>query len=1060
MAIFTYSYRPVPIIWSRFWRFLFVILVVCLPMIVAAQSATITGRVTNSKSEPIKVVSIGVKGISIGTVTDETGHYSLRIPATNGTLIFSSIGYANQEAPINGRNEINIILKPESSTLDEVVVVAYGSVKKKDLTGSVAQVNMPDFHAAPVTSLDQALAGRVAGVQVSNSDGQPGSNANIVIRGLSSITNGTSPLYVVDGFPLVDGNLNSINPSDIESIEVLKDASASALYGSRASAGVIIVTTKRGKAGAPQVTYDAYYGIQEDPKEIPLMNSYNYLKMAYEIDPTDITTEYFVNGLTLNSYQNAPSIDFEKLVFRVAPYQNHNLAVRGGNDKTQYSISTNIQDQDGVIVNSGFKRYQGRFTLDQKVNDKLKVGINANYAYSLSNGTAVSAGSFSQTTNILYGVWGYRPVSPPGVNLVDLANDPGLPFGNTSSDYVTNPLLDMENRINLSKNTGITANAYAEYSILPNLVLRVTGGVTNTLIETDALYNANTSQGGLYSNTGPNGSIYFGSSNSLLNENTLTYTKAFNQDNHLNILAGFTNQVANTANHGFAATGIPNNDILAQGLDALSDAPVGATTNTSTSSRWALESYLARVNYDYKSTYLLTGTFRTDGVSRFAPGDKWGYFPSAAFAWRMINEDFMKQLTFLSDAKLRISWGATGNSNVGDFAYLTQITFPVANSYSYDNGTPSPGSIINTLGNAALKWETTYQTDIGYDVGFFNERISLTFDYYKKIIDNLLLNAQLPYTTGVSNAYENIGKMQNSGLEFSLNTINIQSRKFSWTSNFNISFNRNKVLALANNQQYMTSNISWNTNYNNSSPYIAVVGQPLGQMYGYVFGGVYQYSDFNKLPNGTYLLKPNIPTNGNARANIKPGDEMIKDLNGDGVINSYDQTVIGNGLPKYVGGFSNNFTYKGFDLGIFLQWSVGNDILNANDLVFNGGANNGFTNQYATYENRWEPTNPSNIYPRIGGVLAGDYTSNVIEDGSYLRVKTVSFGYTFTQSVLNVLDIKRLRVYASAQNLFTITKYPGEDPDVSTHNSALTPGFDYSAYPNARTIVFGLSAGF
>ncbi|ANI90613.1 SusC/RagA family TonB-linked outer membrane protein [Arachidicoccus ginsenosidimutans] len=1028
----------------------------------SAQTRPVSGKVTDETGKVLQGVTILIKGTKLWTLSDALGKFSIPNAPSAGTLHFSIVGYEEKDITVKaGTQTYNVVLKSISGNLNDVMVVGYGTVKKKDLTGAVGSVDMNDFHQAPVTSFDQGLAGRLAGVQVSNSDGQPGSNANIVIRGVSSITNSTSPLIVVDGFPLADGNLNSINPDDIESINVLKDASASALYGSRASAGVIIITTKRGKTGAPEITYDGYVGMQENPKEIPVMDAYNYLKMASELDSVNVAETYFTDGKTLDSYKNSPSLNFQKLVFRNALYQNHNLTLRGGSGGTKYSLSANALNQNGVVINSGFKRYQSRFTLDQNVGKNLKVGINTNYAYSEAHGAPLSApGANSYTSNVLYGVWGYRPIAGPGIDLLSQANDPSLQFGNVYSDYITNPLIDLENSLNLTKNTAITANAYAEYSFIPALKLRVTGGYTHTLVEVDALYNANTSRGGLYSNSGPNGSIYYRSYTSLLNENTLTYNKTFNRKHHLNVLAGFTNQSTKTGNHGFSATQIPNADILAQGLDALANGPAGNVIATSTSSRWALVSYLARVNYDYNSTYLLTASYRRDGVSRFAPGQKWGNFPSVALAWRMINENFMKRIKFLSDAKLRLSWGETGNSNVSDFAYLSQITFPVANGYSYNNGTPSNGAIISALGNSALKWETTYQTDIGYDIGFLNQRISLTFDYYKKIIDNLLLNASLPYTTGVSNAFENIGKMQNSGEEFTLNTVNIQTKKFSWTSNFNISFNRNKVLALANGQKYMTTTIGWNTNYNNSAPYISVVGQPIGQMYGYIFDGIYQYSDFNKLPNGAYALKPDIPTNGNARANIKPGDEKIKDINGDGVVNAYDQTIIGNGLPKYVGGFGNNFTYAGFNLGVFLQWSVGNDILDANDLVFAGGSNNPYTNQYAVYENRWSPTNPSNVYARAGGTRVGYYTSNVIKDGSFLRVKTVSLGYSFSKAVLKHLHLKQLKIYVSAQNLFTITKYPGEDPEVSTHNSALTPGFDYSAYPNARTIVFGLSTTF
>jgi TonB-linked SusC/RagA family outer membrane protein len=1025
------------------------------PVLLHAQGITVSGTVTDETGGLLPGVSIGLKGTTKGTTTDVGGNFKIAVPDANATLIFSFIGYTKQEVELKGHKDVIVKLLPIADNLTEVVVVGYGSTKKKDLTGSVASVNMQDFDKAPVKSFDEALGGRIAGVQVSSNDGQPGSVANIVIRGAGSITQDNSPLYVVDGFPLENANNNSINPADIESIDVLKDASATAIYGARGSNGVVIITTKRGKKGPPQVSYNGYYGIQKNPKTIPVMDPYNFVKLALELDPTNTPLTYFTNGLTLDSYKNMPALDLQDQLYRNAPFQNHDLAIRGGSDDTKYSVSTNYQDQDGIIINSGFSRIQGRFTLDQNVNSKIKVGINTNYSYSRYYGAPISASNYSASISTLYSVWGYRPVSGTGTDLSNLLYDPGLAQNNVYSDYRVNPIVDLQNRLNQTKNNNLDANAYAEYEIINGLKLRVTGGISTVNSEVDAFYGSSTASGGPYSANGVNGSIYYNTSSTWLNENTLTYNHTFNNAHHLTALIGFTNQFDNTGTHGFSASQVPNES---QGLDALGQST--SLTATSSTSRWGLESYLGRVNYDYKSKYLLTASFRADGSSKFAPENRWGYFPSGSVAWRMNAEDFLKDSKLISDAKLRLSYGETGNNRVGDFAYLSQINFPVTSGYSYDNANPSLAAVISAFGNQGLKWETTTQTDIGYDLGLFNQRISVTADVYRKVTNNLLLNASLPYTTGASSAFKNIGKMQNQGLELTLNTINIQNKNFTWQSNFNISFNRNKVLALTQNQEYLTTNVTFDTRYNNSSPYIAVLGQPVGQMYGYVFDGVYQYSDFDKLPNGSYSLKPNIPTNGNARANIKPGDEKIKDLNGDGVVNAQDLTVIGRGLPLNTGGFSNNFTYKNFDLNVFLQWSYGNDLINANRLVFEGStSNNPYLNQYATYENRWEPTNPSNTYYRAGGGLS-DYTSNVVEDGSYLKLKTVSLGYNLPQSVLAKIKIHSIRIYSSAQNLYTWTKYTGPDPEVSTRNSTLTPGFDYAAYPYARTIVFGLNATF
>jgi TonB-linked SusC/RagA family outer membrane protein len=1055
MALFTPDHRHVPILKYRFLRCCFILLVLLLPAFAFAQNKTVTGTVTDEKGETLPGVSVTIKGTGTATVTDIAGHYAIKVPDLNGALVFSFIGYVKREEPIKSRVLVNIAMKAEINNLNEVVVVGYGSTKRKDLTGSVAAVNMADFEKAPVKSFDEALGGRIAGVQVSSNDGQPGSVANIVVRGPGSITQDNSPLYVVDGFPLESANNNSINPADIETIDVLKDASATAIYGSRGANGVIMITTKRGKNGAPQVTYNGYYGVQKNPKTIAVMDPYNFVKMALELDPTNTPLTYFTNGQTLDSYKNMAGLNLQDQLYRVAPYQNHDIALRGGNDQTRYSVSANYQNQDGVIINSGFNRIQGRVTLDQNINSKIKVGINANYANSNSYGAPIAASNFSASISTLYGVWGYRPVTGTGTDLSDQLYDPGLAQSNVYSDYRVNPIIDLQNRINKTKANNLDANAYFDYEIISGLKLRVTGGISTINNETDAFYNSSTSNGGPYSSSGVNGSIYYNTASTWLNENTLSYTKTFHNDHHLTALVGFTNQFSNTGVHGFNAAQVPNES---QGLDALGQST--SLTATSTTSRWGLESYLGRVNYDYKSKYLLTASFRADGSSKFAPENRWGYFPSGSVAWRMINEDFLKNSTLVSDAKLRVSYGQTGNNRVSDFAYLSQINFPVGSSYSYNNANPSLSAVIAAFGNAGLKWETTTQTDIGYDLGLFKQRITLTADVYRKVTNNLLLNASLPYTTGASNAFKNVGKMQNQGLELTLNTINIQSKGFTWTSNFNISFNQNKVLALTENQQYLATTVTFDTKYNNITPYIAVLGQPVGQMYGYIFDGVYQYSDFDKLPNGTYALKPNVPTNSNARANIKPGDVKFKDLNGDGVINAQDLTIIGRGLPINTGGFSNNFTYKNFDLNVFLQWSYGNDLINANRMIFEGNtSNNPYLNQYATYDNRWEPNNPSNTYYRAGGGINA-YSSNIIEDGSYLKLKTVSLGYTLPASVLSKVKIHSVRIYTSAQNLYTWTNYSGPDPEVSTRNSTLTPGFDYAAYPHSRTIVFGLNATF
>ncbi len=1028
-----------------------------LPLVGHTQTLSVSGSVKDESNAALPGVSISVKGTALRTASDIKGNYRLNVTDKNAVLIFSYIGYEKLEKPIDGLKTINVVMQSKDNGLNEVVVVGYGTVKKGDLTGAISQVKMSDLEKAPVKSFDDALAGRLAGVNVTANDGQPGTVNNIVIRGAGSVTQDNSPLYVVDGFPLEDGANNSINPGDIASIDVLKDASSTAIYGARGANGVIMITTKRGKNGPPVISYDGYYGIQKNQTAQALMSPYEYVRYQQEINPANVASLYFSNGQTLESYRDVSGLDLQKQVYQTGSSQSHSLAIRGGNDKTKYAISGNILNQQGLIISSGFKRYQGRIALDQTVNNHLKVGANVNYSNSVSSGTIVgqAPANSSVTVSLLYAVWGYRPVSGNGQAIDDDLFDPAID-ANLNSDYRVNPIISARNELRNARVNNLIANAYAECQLVPNLTLKVSGGITNNMLRTEAFNNSQTSSGNSRNVNGVNGSIYYTPVNTWLNENTLTYKKTFNKDHVLSVLGGYTMQGNTSGTSGYFAINVPNESL---GLDGLDESP--SITATSISSRWGLASFLGRVNYSYKSRYLLTASFRSDGSSKFAKGHQWGYFPSGAFAWRMSSEDFMKNLSFISDAKLRISYGSTGNNRVGDFAYLSQINFPASSVYSYNNGTPLKGTTLAAIGNPNLKWETTRQTNIGYDLGLFRDKIGLTVDWYRKITHDLLLNATLPYTTGIGSAFKNVGTMQNQGLEFTLNTINIKNKSFSWGSNFNISFNKNKVLALTENQTSLKSSVNFSSGWNDNPAYIAVVGQPVAQMYGPLWDGVYQYADFDKTPQGKYVLKDNVTTNGNDRSIIQPGDIKYKDLNGDGVVNSNDFTIMGRGLPIHNGGFTNNFTYKGFDLNVFFQWVYGNDLINANRLIFEGNGNaNRNLNQFAGYADRWEPDNPSNTLFRAGGQGPTYFSSRVIEDGSYLRLKTVSLGYNLPAKYLKDINMHSARIYISGQNLYTWTKYSGPDPEVSVRNSTLTPGFDYSAYPNPRTIVFGLNVSF
>ena len=1027
-----------------------------------AQSVKVTGVVKDSQQQTLIGVTVKVENGAATTATDINGKFTIIVPNKDAILLFSYIGYQSVKMPLGGKQQINVTMKDQASTLNDVVVVGYGTQKKKDLTGAVAQVSMADVNKAPVLSVADALAGRVAGVQINSADGQPGSAVNIVIRGANSITQDNTPLYVVDGFPIEGFNLSLLNPQDIESLDVLKDASATAIYGSRGANGVVIITTKKGKAGKPTVNLNVTQSFVDNIKTMQLMNSYDFLRMQIERDPTAGTVAnptptyiYLTSpSKTLADYQNAPTTDWQSPFFKTGSLRSYYVALRGGTQQTAYSVSGSVDDLDGTVLNTGSKRYQGRISLDQTINDKFKVGINANYSYLKQFGNGLAASTNSGTTNIMYSVWGSNPLSPY------TATDEVDPTTASANDYKFNPILNQQNLVRNANTAALNVNTYLSYNITKNLTLRVTGIINNTEIVNENFNNTNTYYGSpnsiVGSQNGVNGSIYTAKNNNWANENTLTWNKNYGKHS-LNVLAGFTQQGNTSSTYGFGASHLPNESLGISGLD---EGTINPSLTKALSSLNRLQSWLGRVTYNYNSLYYLTASFRADGSSKFAPQNHWGYFPSAAAAWRFSEEKFLKGNRVLSNGKLRLSYGETGNNRVSDFAYLSSTIIDPSYNYSFNN-TYATSVVPKTIGNPDLKWETTAQYDAGVDLSFFGDRINLTGDVYRKTTKDLLLNATLPTSSGYSTAYENVGSVQNQGLELTLSTVNIRNNTFSWTSSFNIAFNSNKVLALANGQESLLSSVAWDNGWVNTPGYIARVGQPLGQMYGFVWDGNYQYSDFNKSATGAYILKDNVVGNGNTRANIQPGDIKYKDLNGDGVINSSDYTVIGRSLPIHQGGFTNNFTYKGFDLSVFFQWSYGNDIQNASRMVFEGNAlSKTFLEQFASYNDRWSPTNQNSANYRVNGYFGGGYSSRTVEDGSYLRLKTVQLGYNLPKAWLQKIKISSIRVFVSGQNLYTWTHYSGEDPEVSTYNSVLTGGFDYSAYPRARTFAFGANVNF
>ncbi|MBB5439959.1 TonB-linked SusC/RagA family outer membrane protein [Pedobacter sp. AK017] len=1050
------------------------LLVLGIPLAGLAQAVkTITGTVIDEKGGPLPGVKVVLQGKATSGVTDGQGHFSLSNTKEGDLLLVSMIGYTSKTVIVSSQNQYKIQLETSSTSLNDVVIIGYGEVKRKDLTGAVGSVNIKDMEKAPVVSFEDALAGRVAGVQVGSGDGQPGSISNITIRGGNSITQSNSPLYVIDGFPLESPDNNTINPDDIESIDILKDASSTAIYGARGANGVIMIKTKEGKVGAPVVTYNNWLGYQYPGKQIEVMSPYEFVKYQLDLNKTSATALYLKDGKTLDAYRDEQGINWQDHVMQNAFMQNHSFSMRGGTAATKYSVSSSYLNQNGIVINGGYKRYQGRFQIDQRVGQNIRIGLNTNYTYGIKKGQIAnltsdnlnSSSAGNASSYLMYSTWGYRPVTGSG----DDGNFLDQPFDDdvaSNTDLRINPVVNSNNMYQYAFNKSLSANAFVEYSFLKYFKFKVSGGMTDTRLAFERFNNSNTAAGNprtVYGqNYGINGSLENQNIRSLLNENLLTFNKTFNKKHRLDAVGGFTMQRNSMEGDGFVSILLPN-EVL--GVRGLGQGTILSKTTTGTYS--TLVSFLSRVNYTFNSRYIFTASLRADGSSKFAPESRWAYFPSGAFAWNIGEEKFLKDIKAISAAKLRLSYGITGNNRVSDFAYLPVLGMEVGantgntKSGYYFNGQYIKGTVPIGVGNEDLKWEPTGSFDAGLDLSFFNQRLSITADFYHKRTSDLLLNASLPTSTGYLTAFKNIGVVVNKGFEFTLNTVNLSSKRFNWTSSFNIAFNKNKIDELNGNQPSLITRVtSWNANFNNSLPYIALPGRQVALFYGYVFDGLYQLNDFNVLSNGSYELKGEVPNNGSARSLIKPGFIKYKDINGDGIVDANDQTIIGNPNPLHIGGLTNNFRYGQFDLNVFLQWSYGNDILNANRIVFEGAEARPSLNMFKTYENRWSVENQNSVLPVAGGYGPNVFSDRNIEDGSFLRLKTVSLGYNLSPELMKRLKIQSVRIHVSAQNLVTWTNYSGLDPEVSVRHSALTPGFDWSAYPRARTITFGMNLTF
>ena len=1057
------------ILWRRG---LSMMLFVLFSVTVAMAQVLVRGTVVDQTGESVIGASIQVKGTTQGTITDIDGKFSLGVPDKKSVIVVSFIGYATKELQVDTSKPMSIVLEEDTKVLDEVVVVGYQEVRKKDLTGSVAKADMLN---TPVGSFDQTLGGRIAGVNVSSSEGTPGGTMNIVIRGNNSLTQDNSPLYVIDGFPVEDAAIAStINPSDIESLDILKDASATAIYGARGANGVVIITTKKGKVGKAQITYDGSVTMHHVTRTIPMMDAYEFVKLQAETYPASIANstggylmEYQGKQWTLDDYRGIFQYDWQDEILRTALQHNHNIRLTGGTEGVRYNASVSYYNQDGILLNSGYERFQARANTVIK-RDKLDISLTTNYSRSIQTGSTPSETSYSGMNNLFYSVWGYRPVTYPNKSMESLLNDVMDEAINSSNDYRFNPIRSLKEEYRKYYINNLQLNGYVSYEFIKGLKLKVSGGYTYDARKNDQFNNSNTRYGGPTSTDKVNAQIIRNERLTWLNENTLTYQTNIKKKHFFNSLVGITFQNSDYEYYSLKSTHIPNESL---GMAGMADGTL--SSSSSLKSSWSMMSYLARLNYNYKSKYYATASFRADGSSKFSKKHRYGYFPSGSLAWNFMEEEFMAPIKKVVGAgKLRVSWGLTGNNRIGEYDYYALLQMLkekqgdyISNGsipsgvYPFDNDMSSVGMVPVSLPNEDLKWETTEQWNVGLDLSFFNERLNFTADVYRKTTRDLLLEASLPLVSGYYSATKNIGKVRNDGLELSLSTVNVQTKDFTWTSDFNIAFNKNEVLELAENQLSLTTAARFDQNYNSQPSYIAKVGLPMGMMYGYIYEGTYKYDDFVKSGN-SYTLKDNVPYF-SSEANTQPGMPKYKDVNGDGIIDTNDRTIIGRGLPIHTGGFTNSFTYKGFDLSVFFQWSYGNDIMNANRLFFENAGGKKDLNQFASYANRWTPENPESDIPAATKSASNNViSSRIIEDGSYLRLKTVTLGYTFPKALIAKAKLSNARVYVAAQNLWTWTSYSGYDPEVSVRNSALTPGLDFSSYPRAFTLSFGVNLGF
>ncbi|MHA8099433.1 SusC/RagA family TonB-linked outer membrane protein [Aquirufa aurantiipilula] len=1017
---------------------------------------SVTGKVTDETNAGIPGVNVMVKGTTKGVMTDANGSYKIVVADSRSVLVFSAIGYIQQEIAVGNQSTININLKPDNKYLDEIVVIGYGTQKKSDLTGSVSSIKTDQLLERPATSLNQALSGRMAGVQVSTNSGRPGGRTTVRVRGFSSINSSNNPLYVVDGVMLPQGTMNQfssaidyLNPNDIVSVEVLKDASSTAIYGARGANGVILVTTKKGKSGEGSVTYNADFSVNvAGPNKPQVLNAKQY--MAVEDLAWANMAKYDPAGWAAGrwAYLNPKLRRTDPRVFDASGNplfdtdwfeestqnklsQNHQLGFSGGNDRTQYSFSLGYRDDQGLIKTTYLKRYSGRFTIDDQIKKWLKVGGTLAYNNQTENLSDVNDAVSRQIVEDF-------PFLPVKYADGTYANNRDFPFAEGTMSSV-HRLMGRKYILNTQTTTG---SVYSNITLMKGLEMKTILGANIMTQENNQSQTRTLNIGGQGNASATNQTETFWSL-----ENFLTYTKDFNENHSINALLGISWQQTDFFNIGASVNGFATDYF---GFNNLGAGAVNPTVGSG-ASKFAFNSYFGRVNYTFKNKYLATVTARADGSSKFGENYKFAIFPSGALAWRVSEEDFLKGNATISNLKVRTSYGLTGNSEIPAYSSLSLLS----SNYSavYNDGRVS-GTGISRLANPDLKWEKTAQTDFGIELGLWGGRVNIEADYYYRLTTDMLLDAPVPQTSGYATIRRNVGSMENKGFEFSINSTNIKSKDFQWNTQFNISFNRNKVLTLATPSDIF--NVG-GPNFTNPTNIIRV-GEPVGSFWGLTRLGIWGTAEAEEAAKWTSYR------NG---LKILPGDIKYKDFNGDRAITDADRSIIGNGSPDFWGAISNSFKYKSFDLTLEMQFNYGNEVMLMN--LHPSEDRQALANSYTSVLNAWTPTNQNTMIAEIRDTRAG-YVTNVdtwwIKDGSFLRGRNLMLGYNLPSNVASKLNLSRLRVYATAQNFFLLVKDPiVGDPEVTPTNqgggnSAFSQGMIWHNYPKPTIYMLGLQVAF